>query len=105
MVRLPRQDRTLLVVVALALLTLGAWVKFTAIVELRPVIGRDFPDPAVITVGGEHYAYSSQSRYGNAVVHVPVAHSTELTGNWTPVSDALPVLPPWAGTDQSGQGD
>jgi beta-xylosidase len=38
-------------------------------------------------------------------VHVPVAHSTEVDDGWTPVGDALPVLPPWAGTDQHGHGD
>src|SRR5581483_1056901 len=48
---------------------------------------------------------STQSRYGNAFEHVPIAHSTDLTGEWAPAGDALPVLPPWAGTDQRGHGD
>jgi beta-xylosidase len=105
MVSLSRQDRILFVVVALALLVLGVWVRLTALVEVRPVIDRNFPDPDVITVGDDHYAYSTQSRYGNTFVHVPVAHSTDLTGAWAPLGDALPVLPPWAGTDQKGHGD
>ena len=105
MVRLSRQDRTLLVVLTLALLVLGIWVRLTALVAVHPAIDHNFPDPDVISVGDDHYAYSTQSRYGNAFVHVPVVHSTTLTGGWTPVGDALPVLPPWAATDQHGHGD
>lgn len=105
MVRLSPQDRVLLVVVALALVMLAIWVRLTALVAIGPAIDRNFPDPSVITVGSDHYAYSTQGRYGDAYVHVPIAQSTELTGDWTPVGDALPALPPWAGTDPHGRGD
>jgi beta-xylosidase len=80
-------------------------VRQTALVEVRPVIERNFPDPDLMTVGDDYYAYSTQGRYGDTFVHVPVQHSTDLTGDWTPDGDALPVLPPWAGTDQHGHGD
>jgi beta-xylosidase len=105
MVRLPFRDRVLLVVAAFALLVIGAFVRSTAVAEIAPVIDRNFPDPDVMSVGSDHYAYSTQSRYGNEFWHVPVAHSTELTGGWTPVGDALPVLPAWSGVDQSGHAD
>lgn len=105
MLWLSRKDRALLLVVALAVLTLGVWVRLTALIEVHPVIDRNFPDPDVMTVGDDHYAYSTQSRYGSAFVHVPVAHSEDLTTGWTPVGDALPMLPGWAGTDKKGHGD
>jgi len=91
--------------VTVAVLVLGVWVRLTALTELRPVIERNFPDPDVMTVGDDHYAYSTQGRYGNVYEHVPIAHSTDLDGEWNPVGDALPVLPPWAATGEHGHGD
>lgn len=105
MVWLSRQDRSLLVIVLLSVLVLGVWVKLTALVEVRPVIDHNFPDPDVIIVGDDYYGYSTQSRWGNSFVHVPIVHSRDLTGVWSPVGDALPVLPPWAGVDKDGRGD
>jgi arabinan endo-1,5-alpha-L-arabinosidase len=63
---------------------------------IAPVIDRDFPDPDVLTVDGGYYAYSTNSIYDGALVHVPVARAAALTGPWTSVGDALPTLPGWA---------
>jgi hypothetical protein len=63
---------------------------------LSPSIRHDFPDPAVLVTPGGYYAFSTQSRYGDQVWHVPVQRAGSPQGGWTPLADALPVLPPWA---------
>jgi beta-xylosidase len=54
----------------------------------------NFPDPSVLRVGSEYYAFSTNAVVGN----IQVIASSNLT-LWTPVGDALPQLPTWA---QSG---
>jgi beta-xylosidase len=83
----------------------GILVAATAVSPIEPVIRRDFPDPAVLGVGDTFYAYSTASRYGKQFWHVPIQRATELTGPWTQVGDALPVLPEWALRDSHGKGD
>ncbi len=51
----------------------------------------DFPDPSVIRVGHEYYAYGTNSAAGA----IQVIESPDLT-SWTVVGDALPSLPWWA---------
>jgi beta-xylosidase len=51
----------------------------------------NFPDPSVLRVGTEYYAFSTNAVVGN----IQVIASSNLTV-WTPVGDALPQLPTWA---------
>jgi len=51
----------------------------------------DFPDPFVLDVGGEYYAFATNSAAGN----IQIIRSSDLT-DWTTVGDALPHLAPWA---------
>jgi len=51
----------------------------------------NFPDPSVLQVGSEYYAFSTNAVVGN----VQVITSSNLT-QWTPIGDALPQLPAWA---------
>jgi hypothetical protein len=51
----------------------------------------DFPDPDVLTVGSEYYAYATNSVAGN----IQIIQSSDLT-NWTTLGDALPHLAIWA---------
>ena len=73
----------------------AAAVAATTAATIQPVIARDFPDPAVLAVGSNYYAYSTASNYGNQVLHVPVQRSSALNGKWTELGDAMPQLPPW----------
>ncbi|MEZ4870209.1 MAG: glycoside hydrolase family 43 protein [Caldilineaceae bacterium] len=57
----------------------------------NPVYGFDFPDPYVLRVGEQYYAFSTN--VGD--VHIPTLHAPNLT-DWTFVGDALPQLPTWA---------
>jgi beta-xylosidase len=92
---------------ALIVLTVASVVATTTAMTpsapIRPVIPHDFPDPKVIFVDGAYYAYSTASRYGAAVLHVPVRRSTSLLTGWGQVRDAMPSLPPWVDRTPSGQ--
>jgi beta-xylosidase len=72
---------------------------------IRPVINHDFADPAVLWAQGHYYAYSTMSRYGATLWHVPLARAHELTGKWTVLGDAMPRLPDWVDTSSTGDGD
>lgn len=71
-----------------------------------PLIGRDFPDPSILSVGKTYYAYSTSSVYGTTRRHVPVFQSTGAVGSttakWTDAGDALPQLPAWVAKDGAG---
>jgi Glycosyl hydrolases family 43 len=54
----------------------------------------DFPDPFVLPVGNEYYAFATNSAAGN----IQIIQSSDRV-HWTTVGDALPRLPSWA---QSG---
>ena len=56
-----------------------------------PVYPFDFPDPAVIDVGGTYFAYGTNASGGN----IQIIDSTDLT-HWALVGDGLPRLPAWA---------
>jgi beta-xylosidase len=70
---------------------------------VHPVISHDFADPGVLRAEGTYYAYSTMSRYGSVVWHVPVARANPGTRRWTVLRDAMPKLPGWV--DQSAPGD
>jgi beta-xylosidase len=61
----------------------------------NPVYNRDFPDPFVLRVDEDYYAYATN--VGN--VNVPTLHSTDLV-NWRLVGNALPILARWAASEQ-----
>ena len=56
-----------------------------------PVITANFPDPAILTVDGTYYVFSTNSGGKN----VPVQTSTDFV-NWTPLADALPTVGAWS---------
>ncbi len=83
-----------------------------AVFTVLPALSPPPPDPHPLSpgllVGSDQYEsdpflYRSHSRYylytsdipGPPVLNVPVATATSF-GSWTPSTDALPVLPPWA---------
>jgi hypothetical protein len=51
----------------------------------------DFPDPFILPVGAEYYAFATNSAAGN----IQIIESTDLT-HWTTVGDALPHEASWA---------
>jgi beta-xylosidase len=57
----------------------------------NPVLGDDFPDPAVLQVGDRYYAYATQGSGGN----IQTATSNDLV-HWTAGKDALPTVGSWA---------
>ncbi len=56
-----------------------------------PAYPFNFPDPSVLTVGNEYYAFATNSAAGN----VQVIESSDLS-HWTTLGDALPHLAMWA---------
>lgn len=58
---------------------------------IAPVLTRDFPDPDILKVGDEYFAYATNANLRN----VQVAVSTDLV-EWERLSDdAMPTLPSW----------
>lgn len=57
----------------------------------NPVYAADFPDPYVLRVGENYYAFSTN--VGD--IHIPTLSAPNLT-DWRFVGDALPQLPAWA---------
>jgi len=64
----------------------------------NPVLRVNFPDPTVIRVGENYYAYATNGRINNKQYNIPVAVSADLL-NWKVVGDALPQKPAWATKD------
>jgi predicted GH43/DUF377 family glycosyl hydrolase len=59
--------------------------------------GQDQSDPFVLETNGHYYLYTSNTTPNfttNVGMNVPVASSTDFS-NWGPLTDAMPVLPPW----------
>lgn len=70
-------------------------------ITLTPVMnGLNFPDPSVIRIGNEWWAFSTMSHVNGKRVHVPMAHTYDF-GTWTSFGekDALPNLPTWVYPD------
>jgi len=57
----------------------------------NPVLDRDFPDPDVLKVGADYYAYATDANGAN----IQAARSADLV-HWDILADALPTLPTWA---------
>ena len=91
---------TVSAVAAMVVTTTGAALP----ARIKPSIPHDFPDPTVVSVGGTYYAYSTASRYGAKLFHVPVLSSPSLTGGWGDARDALPELPAWVGDTAADEG-
>ena len=63
---------------------------------LYPAIAQDFPDPALLQVNNEWYAYATSS--GN--INTQVAKAPSFENGWAVLNqDALPNLPSWATKD------
>ena len=56
-----------------------------------PVYPFDFPDPSVLPVGGQYFAFATNSATGN----IQIIQSPDLV-HWASLGDALPSLPTWA---------
>ena len=57
----------------------------------NPVLDHDFPDPDVLQVDGEYYAYATNSEG----IHVQAVRSTDLI-QWEYLGEVFPTLPAWA---------
>lgn len=62
----------------------------------NPVFAGDFPDPFVVQDGARWLAFGTNTDGAN----VPALASVDLA-SWTPLPDALPVLPAWAKANAS----
>ena len=58
--------------------------------------GQDESDPFVLETSGHYFLYTSNTTpdFSHHGMNVPVASSTDFT-SWDPVTDAMPILPPW----------
>ncbi len=67
---------------------------------VNPVLGRDFPDPAVLKAAdGWFYAYATHSEFEGRILNIQVARSRDLV-RWEHLGDALPEKPRWAKAKQ-----
>jgi arabinan endo-1,5-alpha-L-arabinosidase len=57
----------------------------------NPVLDQDFPDPDVLKVGDDYYAYATNAND----VNIQAAKSTDLV-HWQVLGEVLPTLPIWA---------
>lgn len=60
------------------------------------VITTDFPDPSLISVNNQWFAFGTQSLYDYKNIHIQVASSSDFS-SWSlhGGQDALPNLPGW----------
>ncbi len=82
--------RSFVVTVAVVVILLSSLHPAGAVTG-SPVYGGDFPDPAVLLVGGRYWAYST----GSGGLNLQVMSSPDLKA-WTAPVDPLPTLPAWA---------
>jgi len=64
----------------------------------NPVYTRDFPDPSVLRVGDDYYAYATTTSWESYNHFFPILHSRDLV-HWLYVADALIASPGWATGD------
>ncbi|KAF1348950.1 glycosyl hydrolase [Delphinella strobiligena] len=59
--------------------------------------GQNFPDPSLLRVGNDYYAYATSPKISGQRIHVQMARSLSSFDAWTWMGarDALPVLPNW----------
>ena len=64
---------------------------------LTPVMnGQNFPDPGIIRVGNEWWAFTTNGRVNGKLVHIQMAHTKDfITWTFLGQQDALPNLPAW----------
>lgn len=64
----------------------------------KPVMnGQNFPDPSLIRVGNDYYAYATNGEINGKTVHIQMARSLNDFDHWTFMGDkdGLPTLPKW----------
>lgn len=66
----------------------------------RPVINQDFPDPDILQIGSQLFAYATNSHGRN----IQVSTANDLSGPWTKPREAMPAanLADWVGKDDNG---
>jgi len=69
-----------------------------AAVYRNPVFTQDFPDPNVLKVGPDYYAYATITPWEPFGALFPILHSRDLT-HWDYVWDAMPRPPAWSTGD------
>lgn len=64
---------------------------------IAPVMGgQNFPDPSMIRVGNDFYAFSTNGHVSNKYIHIQMASSSDFnTWTFAGTKDALPTLPAW----------
>jgi glycosyl hydrolase family 43/carbohydrate binding protein with CBM35 domain len=86
-------ELTAVVLTTVTALAVGAAPGAAATEHPAALLQADFPDPDILQVGSDYYAYSTSSWAGRT----PVAEAPSATGPWTVRGDALPQKPAWAG--------
>jgi beta-xylosidase len=64
----------------------------------NPVFTRDFPDPMVLKVGRDYYAYGTTTAWEPLDHEFPILHSRDLV-HWRYVGDAMTTTPAWSTGD------
>ncbi len=64
----------------------------------NPVYAPDFPDPSVLKVGDDYYAYSTTTGWEPTDHLFPILRSRDLV-HWRYVADAMPSSPAWGTGD------
>jgi beta-xylosidase len=59
---------------------------------VHPAFSADFPDPFVMRVGSQYYAYATNT----GACNVQVLRSSSAPGSWEWMGEGLPELPAWA---------
>lgn len=65
---------------------------------LTPVMGgQNFPDPSLLRVGNDYYAYATNGHVSGQTIHIQLARSLGSFDAWTflGTKDGLPTLPNW----------
>lgn len=64
----------------------------------NPVFAQDFPDPMVLRVGADYYAYGTTTGWEPSGHLFPILHSRDLV-HWRYVADAMGTSPMWGNND------
>ncbi|MDQ2829748.1 MAG: family 43 glycosylhydrolase, partial [Chloroflexota bacterium] len=75
--------------------TVGARAGVTTVETYRnPVFARDFPDPSVLKVGADYYAYATTTGWESYDHLFPILRSRDLA-HWSYIADAMTSSPAW----------